>query len=306
MRRTSLKSTWRSTIAPCAAAVIVCVVWPTIDWASEITATEDFRDVAAAAMAYAEQHGPEHVLLVLDIDNTLLAMNQALGSDQWFEWQKYLLDHEPRSDDLVADSFEGLLAVQGLLYDLGRMHPPQADLPVIIARLQGRGIHTLVLTSRGPEFRVATQRELHRNHFHFESTALPVRGLPGGNYLPYDLDDLAANGLTEKDVPAFGLAEPKPVTYDEGVLMTAGQQKGAMLLSILHRAKPEIRAIVYADDHMRHVAYVFAAMAGRGKEITAFHYTREEPRVKRFQYGDKRDVSRRWRKLNRTLEEVFE
>ena len=41
---------------------------------------------------------PEHVLLVLDIDNTLLAMNQDLGSDQWFEWQRYLLDHEPRSN----------------------------------------------------------------------------------------------------------------------------------------------------------------------------------------------------------------
>jgi hypothetical protein len=79
-----------------------------------------------------------------------------------------------------------------------------------------------------------------------------------------------------------------------------------MLLAILHHAEAEIDAIVYADDHIRHVAYVFAAAAGRAIDIKAFHYTREEQRVKRFQYGDKRDVGRRWQKLSRTLEEVFE
>ena len=55
------------------------------------------RDVAAAVEQFADQFGPEHVLLVLDIDNTLLAMNNDLGSDQWFEWQKYLLENEPKS-----------------------------------------------------------------------------------------------------------------------------------------------------------------------------------------------------------------
>jgi hypothetical protein len=120
------------------------------------------------------------------------------------------------------------------------------------------------------------------------------------------LDDLAADGLTERDVSAFDLQEPRPITYEGGVMMTAGQPKGAMMLSMLHHAHQDIRAIVYADDHIRHVAYVFAAVAGRGKEITGFHYTREEPRVKRFQYGDKEEVGRRWRRLNRALEEVFE
>jgi hypothetical protein len=88
--------------------------------------------------------------------------------------------------------------------------------------------------------------------------------------------------------------------------MTAGQPKGAMLLPMLHHADADIRAVVYADDQIRHVAYVFAAVAGRGIEIMAFHYTRQEPRMKRFQYGDKAEVVRRWRKLNRALEEVFD
>ena len=297
---------WRAAIAWGVAAVVMCSAVAAAASASEIAAIDDFRDVAAAAIDYADDFGAERVLLVLDIDNTLLAMNQPLGSDQWFEWQRYLLDHEPRSKDLVANSFGGLLEVQGLLFNLGHMHPPQRDLPAIISRLQRRGIYTLVLTSRGPEYRVATERELRHNGYDFASSALPARHVPNGPYLPYDLDDLEADGLREQEASAFDLSEPKLITYDGGIMMTAGQPKGAMLLSILYHADVEIDAIVYADDHIRHVAYVFAAVAGRGIDVTAFHYTREEARVKRFQYGDKEDVGRRWRKLSRTLEEVFQ
>jgi len=306
MAITFSSATRRISFVVCVAALVTCSRWARVAAASEITATDDFRHVATAVAEYADEFGPEHVLLVLDIDNTLLAMSQDLGSDQWFEWQKHLLDHEPRSMHLVADSFQGLLDAQGLLFNLGRMHPPQPDLPRIIWRMQNSGIHTLVLTSRGDEFRVATERELRRNGYDFAATALAVEGLPRGLYLPYDLDNLSADGLAERDVDAFGMTDPKPVSYENGLYMTAGQPKGAMMLAILHHARPQIRAMVYADDHIRHVAYVFAAMAGRNREITAFHYTREEPRVKRFQYGDKEEVGRRWRKLNRTLQEVFE
>ncbi len=63
--------------------------------------TADFAEVGAAAEQYSHKLDPEQVLLVLDIDNTLLAMDTQLGSDQWFEWQKYLIDHEPSSKYLV-------------------------------------------------------------------------------------------------------------------------------------------------------------------------------------------------------------
>lgn len=303
---TSLTCSRRKAITTCLAAVFGLVLLCATAVASEVTETDDFRKVATAIAAYADEHGPEHVLFVVDIDNTLLAMDNELGSDQWFEWQKHLLDREPKSEDLVGATFEELLQAQGMLFNLGRMHPPQRELPLLVSRIQGRGVHTLVLTSRGPEFRVATERELNRNGYDFETTALAVRNVPRGAYLPYDLDDLAADGLTPRDVAAFGMKEPQPITYEGGIMMTAGQPKGAMLLATLHHAVPEIRAVVYADDHVRHVAYVFAAVAGRGIDITAFHYTHEEPRVRAFQYGDKEEVARRWRKLNRVLEEVFE
>ena len=56
--------------------------------------------------------------------------------------------------------------------------------------------------------------------------------------------------------------------------MTSGQNKGAMLLMLLHQAKEQPEAVVYDDDNIRHVANVYTAVRDRGNEITAFHYTK--------------------------------
>jgi Protein of unknown function (DUF2608) len=305
MRTIPLQRMSRVLVASCAALVLASFGVASA-LASEVRETDDFRDVSDTVERLADYYGPDRVLLVVDIDNTLLAMNRELGSDQWFEWQKYLLDNQPKSKYLVAPDFPGLLEAQGVLYNLARMHPPQRDLPAIMGRMQGLGVNTLVLTSRGPEFRAATERELHNNGYDFARSELPVHDLPGGEYIPYDLDDLEADGLTRQDAIAFKLEEPRRVSYANGIFMTAGQPKGAMVITMLTYAVPDVRAVVYVDDNIRHVAYVFAAAAGRGKNVTAFHYTREDENVKRFQYGDKEDVSGRWKKLRHTLEEVFQ
>jgi uncharacterized protein DUF2608 len=273
--------------------------------ASELTETDEFAEIGAIVVKYAHKIEPSRILLVLDIDNTLLAMDNPLGSDQWFEWQRYLIKHEPKSDERVADTFEGLLEAQGLLYNLQHMHPPQDNLPGLVRRLQQLGIRTVVLTSRGPEFRVATERELRRNGYEFSKTALPTRDVPGGEYLPYDPEHPEKDGLTKDEMAKFDLGKPQPISYDDGIMMTAGQHKGAMLLTLLHDTKDDIDAIVYDDDNIRHVANVYAAALARGREITAFHYTREDANIKKFNYGSKKDTTRRWRKLQSVLEEVL-
>jgi hypothetical protein len=273
--------------------------------ASELTDTPEFAEVGAAVVNYAHKFDPERILLVLDIDNTLLAMDTALGSDQWFEWQRYLIDNEPTSKQRVADSFAGLLEAQGLLYNLSHMHPPQPNLPGLMRRLQQLGIRTLVLTSRGPEFRPATERELRRNGYDFASSAIATHNLPRGEFLPYDLDHPEKDGLTKDEVDKFNLKAAKPINYENGIMMTAGQHKGAMLLTLLHDAGDDVDAIVYDDDNIKHVANVYAAVLARGKEISAFHYTREDKNIKGFDYGSKKDVEKRWRRLSEALEEVL-
>jgi hypothetical protein len=287
-------------------AVAVCLCFSVLSQAGELTDVADFAEVGAQVEQYTQKFKPENVLLVLDIDNTLLAMDTPLGSDQWFEWQRYMIDHDPSSEFLVSPTFDGLLEAQGLLYDISHMHPPQPNLPGLMKRAQDLGIHTLVLTSRGPEFRGATEREFKRNGYDFARTALPVHDSGKGTFVPYDVEHLDDSGLTKEEVHRFHLSKAKPVNYENGILMTSGQNKGAMLLALLSKAKDQPEAIVYDDDNIRHVANVYTAVQDRGKEITAFHYTKEDPNVKAFDYGSKEDVDKRWRKLTEALEEVLQ
>lgn len=305
MRAIWISREGRAAVRWCALLLVVFCASTTPLRASELTDTTEFAEIGAAVVNYAHKVKPERILLVLDIDNTLLAMDNALGSDQWFEWQRYLIDHEPRSEQRVADTFNGLLEAQGLLYNLSHMHPPQENLPALMKRLQQLGIRTVVLTSRGPEFRVATERELRRNGYDFSKTALPVHDIPGGEFIPYDPEHPERDGLTKDELKKFHLKSPQPITYEDGIMMTAGQHKGAMLLTLLHDAGDDVDAIVYDDDNIKHVANVYAAVLARGKEISAFHYTREAPNIKKFDYGSKKDVTKRWQKLSSVLEEVL-
>ena len=272
---------------------------------SEYRETSDFADAAQRVAEYVQQHGAERTLLVVDIDNTQLAMNHPLGSDQWFEWQEYLLKQEPSSPHLVAAAFPKLLDAQGLLFTAGRMRPAQPDLPALVAGIQQTEVPTLVLTSRGDDFRVATERELENNGYDMAKSVLATRGVPSGRYLPYDLDDLAAAGLTTQEAELYQLDEPREVSFENGVFMTAGQHKGVMLLTLLEHAVETPKAVVFVDDHGRHVHRVYDSLARRGIEVTSFHYHREDDNVKRFRYGDKTDVDRRWRRLEVALSDVF-
>lgn len=268
--------------------------------------TPEFADALLRTEEYVAQYGADQVLLVLDIDNTLLASDTELGSDQWFNWQEYLLANEPDSPHLVANDFPGLLNAQGLLFTLGSMHPPQADLPELIREVQASGVKTLVLTSRGEEFRTATARELRANDYDLAKSALETKEPLAAPFLPYDLDDLAAVGLSTKEAEAMKLKPAKAATYRDGIFMTAGQHKGAMLIALLHRATHPYKAIVYVDDHNHHVVRVLDALQRRGLDVSGYHYEREETKVDAFRYSDKTDVSRQWRRLDRTLKRIFE
>jgi Protein of unknown function (DUF2608) len=285
----------RPLILWCALLALSWSILPAALLAGEVRTTADLKDVAEVVDHYVKQYGAEHVLLIADVDNTMLAMDQPLGSDQWFTWQQDLLTKDPGSPYLVAHDFPGLLKAQGLMYELGRMHPPQRDAPAVIRRLQDQGIFTLVLTSRGDEFRDATERELSRNGFDFNRSALSVKDVPGGVFLPYDLEHPAAAGFTPDEVTAFQLGTPRPVSYAGGIYMTAGQNKGAMFLVLLPHVLPEVKAVVYVDDSQKNVDRVYQAATGRHLEATVFRYHREDANVRAFQCGGKWECVRHWR-----------
>ncbi len=259
--------------------------------------TADFSHVADKSKELAAKYSAEDVLVVLDVDNTLLAMNQDLGSDQWYNWQTELLKDEPASADLVAADFDGLLEVQGTLFALSKMHPPEPKLPEHLAEIQRLGLATVVLTSRGYGFRDATERELKRNGYDLSLTAPRIKE-SRGRFLPFDPENPDAHGLSSEIV--WKLKDQlRPVTYARGIYMTAGQDKGYMLRTLLARMEPKksFKAIVFVDDHKKHTTRMHAAFGGDSLELATFHYTREAGNVSNFNASQKRHVVEDWRRL---------
>ena len=240
--------------------------------------TDDLAMVADWAIRMADDHGTENVLVVFDIDNTLLAMEQGLGSDQWYYWQKDLGQQDPCSPQLVADRFQ----VQGAVFYASAMRATQPDAGKQVGRIQDKGIQTIAVTSRGSDYRLQTFRELRRQDINFWLTAIPPQ-----------------RGWPEPFVPEGG---SRPALYEDGVFLTAGQHKGDMLKALLDKAGVDHPAIiVMADDKAENLEAVMETFTGTGTWVHAWRYTREDANVAAF---DATEAASQWDTLRPALEVI--
>lgn len=246
--------------------------------ANLLGATDELQLVTELSLDLAKTYGGDHVLVILDIDNTLLAMEQDLGSDQWYYWQKALEEEDPCNPLVVDDR----LAVQGALYFASAMRPTQEDAAKQVARMQEAGLRVIVLTARGPGFRLSTFRELRRNGFNFWPNAWPPQ-----------------KGFPEPFVPEGG---SRPAVYEDGVLFAAGQNKGMTLKTMLDMSgQPRPLLIVMADDKQENLNQVMGAFNFSNTRVHAWRYTREDATVEAF---DPDRASALWSELKPPLERI--
>jgi len=237
----------------------------------ELRTTDDLAELRDQAIEAGRRQGNERVLVAFDLDNTLLAMETELGADQWYDWQRSLQQADRCDPRLVPDR----LAVQGALFHLGSMRPAQPNAVAVVEDLQARGFTTMVLTARGQDFRLATFRELRRNGLSFRDSAPGPEG-----------------GFEESWVPASG---SRPVRYEDGAYLLAGQHKGDMLIELIERLGIEPpREVIFADDKRKNVSAVAEALEREGIAGTLFLYTREAERVEAFN-GERAEAD--WRTL---------
>lgn len=269
----------------------------------EILETDDLETVLSLSEEKSAQYGPSEVLVVFDIDNTLLATPQNFGSAQWYEWQSHLIESGNFNNAVARDS-QGLLRVQSQIYALSDMRPTETDTSQTISALQRSGLDVMALTARGPANRDATLRELSENGIRLGKSS-PTHGA-SGRYLPVDPSDPYGSGLTDAEIAEFELTSPRRVSFEHGVMMVAGQHKGAMLRTILHHMNDEPEAVIFVDDKMDNVVDVETALAGTGIESVSLRYGGEDETVARFRQGDKSSSIAAWRELSSTLQKVFE
>jgi hypothetical protein len=260
-----------------------CTAHVDIDWKTKPVEsldreTADLADVTTDALALADSNGPENVLMVFDIDNTILAMEQGLGADQWYEWQKDLANHDQCNPQNVGDRF----AVQGALLFASAMRPTQNDAASQVAAVQARGIPVIVVTSRGHDYRLQTFRELRRNGYNFTYSAI---GPEGG----YDQPFIPVEG---------GLMS----LYEDGVFMTAGQHKGKMLSALLQKTRTELPdVIVIADDKQKNLDAIKEIFTALDVPVRAWRYSGEDENVAGF---DTAKANAEWKSIEAALRQI--
>lgn len=261
--------------------------------------TSKIMDVGKKAADFAKLFHPKNVLVVFDADNTLLTMRSDLGSDQWFSWQEDLffdaLDNKSQPE-LVALTFQSLLNAQGILFQLGDMTAVEGGLSrKVFQMIRKAGHPMLILTSRGHDFRHDTIMELQNNGYYFKDSAPEFLVTHEGAMMPYNPDTVDEDfGFTSEEIKEFRLKHPRKVAYLDGIFLTAGQHKGAMLRIWLKKTGLSPKAIIFVDDKEKHTKRMTAAYKSSGIHLATFHYTKLDPRVKAM---NKKKMANQWNRL---------
>ena len=278
-------------------AMIAAGIWIPLS-AQDIVAVKDFSSIPAMARELQAKHAGAQVLIAFDVDHTILRMpsGRDLGGEAWYDWQSDAV--RAGALDKMAGGIDELLALQGVLFYLAPMTATDPNLKDVLAGLEKEKFPMIVLTSRGTEFRFATERDILTAGFPFDRAGIALAPGRFWTYVPYDINDIEASGyLTKKDAETFGLKDAMPVSYRHGLLLTAGQHKGIILRSLLHRSTAKIGAILYIDNKEYQLRRVYDAFNSRGIEVKPVQYVGMADEDARF-YQSERRLDKAWFQWN--------
>jgi hypothetical protein len=243
----------RACVGCFALLLIGCSSQPVVSPKPDTPQTSDVittRDLVDVLKVLSEPYNGR-TLLVLDIDDTLLTSPSFFGSDAWFEWQKTL---SPQSPGYVPCKFD----VIAMNFEAGTQVPTQAD---AVAAINAIPLDKIMVTSRSPMYRGGTIRELRKAGYQLPASLQP--GLAGAIYEYQPAPDQP--GVT--------------ISYHEGVLMVAGQNKGLALVDLMQHMQITYDRVVLVDDGEKHINDVRDAMTAAGIEYRGVRYNRIDKSV---------------------------
>lgn len=196
----------------------------------------------------------KNVLLVLDIDDTILTSHEFFGSDKWYDWQKGRgVDSLGKKIPITENQkVMCLFDVLGITFEISANKPTQSDAVKIINQIS---TDIVVLTARNELYRTATRRELDENGFDFIDNHLALEGLPLRFKVNHN-DRFAV------------------VSYIDGVYMVAGMDKGVMLRILLNKLNKSYDAIVFVDDKEKNIVNMKNAMLEDDVDFYGLRYTK--------------------------------
>lgn len=269
-----------------------------------------------------EGFSPEEVLIIFDIDNTLLTMEQDLGGDAWWDWQMELLKKYKESGKpekgLVGTSINQVIEAQYFLYHLGRMKQTQSDAARLLQSLQNKGFPVMAMTARGPSARPATLRELGRNGMFFDSSVIKIKPHENQSAIAFaeqhypSKESLIAAAKSSGDVEMADRAKNlrlRKLDFTNGVMMVSGMDKGLMTHWLLSNSSLNIKSVIFIDDSPKNVANVVKSFDGASNNIEAhvFYYDAYQSDKEDFLNSKLRTnlVADRWSELKAALDNAY-
>lgn len=267
-------------------AILLIFFYTNCALASKKIVTSSIDKIAQFIIEKKAEVGVDNILVVYDFDNTLMAMNQDIGSDQWYNWQSKLIAENQKSKDRVAKTMDELLGINSKIFALGRMHLVEKQTSKVVKEIQQMKIKSIVLTSRGYGLRNDLETELATADLEFKTSAFGPEGGYASTFLPDELEN------------------PRRVSYMDGLVMGSGQNKGKILKNILKKTNSKFKLIILVDDTLKNIENTEAEFKDE-VELLTFYYTHEEVRVEKFK-KDKSKAQREWQKFAPILNSVFE
>jgi hypothetical protein len=225
---------------------------------------------------------PDSTLVVMDNDDTLTMMScpdrantqtcQYLGGAAWYAWQEDQIAHnrKPR----VAENETDLINVSGLLFSMSNMVYTRKNVASTLNELTNKGVHLLVETARGNGNVTATEAQFSLLNVTKDST---LKSLISSHSL-----NLNQGGIASKASPYIPCENTsmRAITYQNGVMYLAGQDKGNNLKCMLDSYNAQkgifnkITHVVFIDDTLKNVTSVQQEFSQSPDYVVlALHYT---------------------------------
>jgi len=208
-----------------------------------------------------DKPGKENTLIIFDIDDTLLEAVNFVGSGKWYNWQRGRVVHDPMGK-LVSinkkQQFHCMFRTLGTLFEVGSTKLTQNNTVEIFDQL--KNFDLMILTARTAKYRVATERELVKNAISLASEQLSS----------------VKNGL---DFQFNDGKRTARVTYDKGIVMSSGLNKGLVLKTVLEQANKSYQHIYFIDDSAKNIKQMKEEWQDKESIMKIFHYTKVDKTV---------------------------
>ncbi len=190
------------------------------------------------------------MLVIFDVDNTLIEPVQELGSDQWFEHRiKEYISYGYAKDAALEKALREWTAIQSIT----NIKTVEGGTSEIIHKIQQQGVSVMGLTTRGLGLSTRTVEQLH------------TVGI-----------DLGATAPIQEEI--FFMNE-KGVLFRGGTLFTAGTHKGNALRKFLKRINYTPDSILFVDDKISHLMAVESLCEDLGIPFIGYRYGRLDDKV---------------------------